>query len=122
MHPKHIFVTAAAGRTVPVHPSHASAPGGALLLCVEGKVYRLPYNTDVRRAIADGDLIPCTSDGKVGLKHHHEASANDPVELDDTGAVATSPTPEVHHTPALAETASKFDNTDTAAATPTKGV
>lgn len=124
MNPSHIFVTAAPGRTVPIHPDHASAPGGVLLMCVEGKIYRVPYNGTIRRSINRGDLIPCTRDGKVELKEHRDAHAPEAVELDETGAIAgatVTTAPEVHLTPALAETAAKFDTTDAANALPTKG-
>jgi hypothetical protein len=60
--------------------------------------------------------------GAVGLKHHHDAAAPEPVELDQDGAVV----PPEHHeagapvlTPALADTAAKFDSP--APSAPTKG-
>lgn len=56
MKPKTVLVTAAAGRLCPIAAADASAPGGGLLMCHPGKVYRLPYSSYVRRRINAGDL------------------------------------------------------------------
>ena len=81
----HIFVRARPGRTVPVHPNAASGAGGTLLLCVEGKIYRLPYTTETRKRITAGDLELCDRAGKP-VAELAAASAPE-VELDESGAV-----------------------------------
>lgn len=84
----YMFVTAAVGREVPIPSGEATAPGGVLLRCLPGKVYRVPYSTYVRKRIAAGDLLPCTRTGETNLAEHHDASAPNAVEHDDLGAVA----------------------------------
>lgn len=73
----HIFVTAAEGREVPVPAGDASSPGGVLLRCLPGKVYRLPYSGYTRKRITAGDLIPCNLYGtKVADVETAAADAN----------------------------------------------
>ncbi len=106
----HIFVAAAIGREVPIPTAEATAPGGALLRCLPGKVYRLPYSTYTRKRVASGDLfLVDRSGGKV--RDFADASAPDVLELDDTGAVATEV--QVHEASFKSPPAPKFDTTDT---------
>lgn len=83
---KHLFVTAALAREVPIPTSEATAPGGELLRCLPGKVYRLPNTTYTRKRLASGDLLLCDRAGKL-VDSHERAAAHGVHELDHTGAV-----------------------------------
>lgn len=82
----HIFVTAAPGREVPIPAGEATAPGGALLRCVPGKVYRLPWSTYTRKRVASGDLVLADRRGSK-VSEFANADASDAVETDDTDTV-----------------------------------
>lgn len=78
MPPTHIFVTAPDGRMPPLHPSDASG-GLGLVHAEHGKVTRVKYSAEVRRAITDGDLIPTTIGG-TPVKDIDKAAAEEPLE------------------------------------------
>lgn len=80
MPPTHIFVTAPEGRLTPINPTDGS-DGAGLLYVEHGRTTRVKYSADVRRAIADGDLIPVTIGG-VHVKEIDKAAAG---ELDSGG-------------------------------------
>lgn len=93
----HVFVTPTesgdGSRVVPVHPSHAVGAGGnGVLLCKEGKVYRVAYTTETRKRITAGDFVLCNRDGEP-VAELAEASAPNEVPLDEDASV--SPTPIV---------------------------
>lgn len=53
-----ITVTAGAGRRTPIHPSIATAPGGQLLLLVEGDELEVDdAHMSIQRARRNGDLV-----------------------------------------------------------------
>src|SRR5215470_7201739 len=53
-----ITVTAGEGRTFPVHPSIATAPGGALQLLRPGDELEVDdSHTTIQRALRNGDLV-----------------------------------------------------------------
>ena len=62
---KFITVTAPEGRKTPIHPHDGTDPTGALLHVEPGRVTRVRYSQDVRRAVNRGDLIPCGLDGRA---------------------------------------------------------
>jgi hypothetical protein len=78
MPPTHILVTAPEGRLCPIHPSDGGDDAGGLLYVMHGRVTRVKYSQDVRRSIKDGDLIPCTRDGKPA-KDLEAAACNQPL-------------------------------------------
>lgn len=83
----HVFVTAAEGREVPIPQNEATAPGSELLRVKHGAVHRVPYSTFTRKRLASGDLLLVNRRGSE-VKELADASAPDPVELDEHGAVA----------------------------------
>lgn len=133
MKPSHVFVTAAAGRLCPIAATDATAPGGLLLKCEPGKLYRIPYSTHTRRRIIAGDLILCNARLEE-VAEVENAAAPDALPLRDDGSVAPleleTPAPtsvealaplELETLPApSASPASSFDTTDTAAPVPAK--
>ncbi len=53
-----ITVTAGEGRTFPMHPSIATAPGGTLLLLRPGDEFEVDdSHTTIQRALRNGDLV-----------------------------------------------------------------
>ena len=58
---KTLRLIAAKGRRVPIHPSVAAGPGGALLIVGETTAVDLPDCSFVRRRMRAGDLIPAPS-------------------------------------------------------------
>lgn len=91
---------------VPVHGAHAAGAGASgVLLCEEGKVYRVAYSTETRKRINATDFALCDRDGKE-VDELAKASAPNEVTLDDTGAV--TPTPIVAG-PAVEAFEKKFD-------------
>ena len=53
-----ITVTAGEGRTYPLHPSIATAPGGALRLLGPGEEHEVDdSHTTIQRALRNGDLM-----------------------------------------------------------------
>jgi hypothetical protein len=59
----YIRVTAPEGRRTPVHPIDGSAPGGGLLYVIAGETRRVRWSQSTRRAVGNGDLIPCDAAG-----------------------------------------------------------
>ncbi len=52
-----VTVTAAHGRSVPLHHTTARKPGGGLLIVREGDKVEVPLDAYVRRRIRVGDLV-----------------------------------------------------------------
>lgn len=83
MHKHHVFVTAGKGRTTPIHPTEATAPGASMLFVREGKTYRVPFSSHTRRSLKNGDLVLVNRDGTtVKTAKDADASASEHQSLD----------------------------------------
>ena len=90
--PAFLTVTAPEGRTTPIAPNDAADPTGLVLTVTSDVVCRVRYSSDVRRAIACGDLIPCTVAG-LKVDDPEKAAADVPLH---TGATVTEHDIETH--------------------------
>lgn len=106
----HIFVTVPEGREVPVPAGDASAPGGVLLRCMPGKVYRVPYSGYTRKRLRMDDFIPCNARGTKVPELEQANAGTDPeaYETDELGAITgTAKKPEPATTATTAPTTKK---------------
>lgn len=114
--PKFIYGTAPEGRKTPIAPSDGTDPAtGGILMLEPGRVTRIAYSQDVRRAIARGDILTCNMEGAtVSLE-----GADAPDALDNGPHVSEADHENADKKSALAtlsrrrsDTAQPFDTSD----------
>lgn len=95
MPPSHIFVTAPEGRLCPIHPADGrNHETGGLLYVEHGKVERVKYSGDVRRAWKRGDLVLVDRQGAKVKTFDQAAAPAEIAELADKKAPAPASAPD----------------------------